>query len=81
MGKRQTRRSISIKGTTYTRWRAWCESQGQSMSGRLEEIMASDMDAGNAPKIVTPLTVPTPVKQPVQPITGAYSEIADKVFQ
>jgi len=51
------------------------------MSGRLEEIMASDMDAGNAPKIVTPLTVPTPVKQPVQPITGAYSEIADKVFQ
>lgn len=36
MGKTQTRRSISIRGETYDRLRAWCEGHHESMSEFLE---------------------------------------------
>ena len=49
MAKRQTRRSISVKGITYQRLKNFCESQGMSVSGYLEDIIASRLDEANVP--------------------------------
>jgi hypothetical protein len=49
MAKRQTRRSISVKGITYQRLKNYCEEQGLSVSGYLEEIIANNLDAQNVP--------------------------------
>ena len=55
MAKRQTRRSISVKGITYQRLKDYCESSGLSVSGYLEDIIAEKLDAAGVP-------VPTVVK-------------------
>jgi hypothetical protein len=49
MAKRQTRRSISVKGLTYQRLKNFCEEQGLSVSGYLEQIIADNLDAENVP--------------------------------
>lgn len=49
MAKRQTRRSISVKGLTYQRLKNYCEEQGLSVSGYLEEIIANRLDEANVP--------------------------------
>lgn len=40
MAARQTRRSISIKGKTYRKFKSVCDRQGTAVSARLEEILA-----------------------------------------
>ncbi|MBL4686259.1 MAG: hypothetical protein JKY37_16820 [Nannocystaceae bacterium] len=49
MAKRQTRRSISVKGITYQRLKNFCEDSGVSVSGYLEQIIADQLDAQNVP--------------------------------
>lgn len=49
MAKRQTRRSISVKGITYQRLKNFCETQGLSVSGYLEDIIANRLDEANVP--------------------------------
>jgi hypothetical protein len=49
MAKRQTRRSISVKGLTYQRLKNFCEEQSLSVSGYLEQIIADRLDAANVP--------------------------------
>ena len=49
MAKRQTRRSISVKGITYQRLKNYCEVEGLSVSGYLEDIIANKLDAANVP--------------------------------
>ncbi len=49
MAKRQTRRSISVKGITYQRLKNFCEEQNLSVSGYLENIIAERLDAANVP--------------------------------
>ena len=49
MAKRQTRRSISVKGITYQRLKDYCESSGLSVSGYLEDIIAEKLDAAGVP--------------------------------
>ncbi len=49
MAKRQTRRSISVKGITYQRLKNFCEDQNLSVSGYLEDIIAAKLDAANVP--------------------------------
>jgi hypothetical protein len=49
MAKRQTRRSISVKGITYQRLKDYCEASGNSVSGYLEEIIAEKLDAAGVP--------------------------------
>jgi hypothetical protein len=49
MAKRQTRRSISVKGITYQRLKNFCEEQSLSVSGYLEDIIAAKLDAANVP--------------------------------
>lgn len=40
MAKKQTRRSVSIRGATYETVRAYCEDQGVSMSEFMEQRIA-----------------------------------------
>ena len=49
MAKRQTRRSISVKGITYQRLKNYCEDQNLRVSGYLESIIAERLDAANVP--------------------------------
>ena len=49
MAKRQTRRSISVKGITYQRLKNFCEEGGLSVSGYLEQIIADKLDSQNVP--------------------------------
>ncbi len=60
MAKRQTRRSISVKGITYQRLKDYCEASGISVSGYLEEIIAEKLDAAGVPvpKAVKPRPAP-----------------------
>lgn len=65
MAKRQTRRSISVKGITYQRLKDFCESSGLSVSGYLEDIIAEKLDAAGVP-------VPTVVKpRPAQKLADS----------
>lgn len=51
MAKRQTRRSISLKGITYQRLKELCDSQGLSLSGYIEGIVVEHLDAENIPLV------------------------------
>jgi hypothetical protein len=72
MAKRQTRRSISVKGITYQRLKNFCEAQGLSVSGYLEDIIASRLDAANVP--VPERVEPRPQNKPMEPVTTATGE-------
>lgn len=79
MAKRQTRRSISVKGITYQRLKNFCEDQGLSVSGYLEEIIAQRLDEADVP--VPEKLEPRP--QPVaatQPREGGGDEIISQHF-
>lgn len=65
MAKRQTRRSISVKGITYQRLKNFCEEQGLSVSGYLEQIIANNLDAQNVP--VPERVEPRPQAKPDAP--------------
>jgi hypothetical protein len=64
MAKRQTRRSISVKGITYQRLKNFCEAQNLSVSGYLEDIIANRLDEANVPvpERVDPRPEPTTTK-------------------
>lgn len=49
MGKRQTRRAISVKGITYQRLADYCKAEGRSVSGFIEDIVAEKLDAAGVP--------------------------------
>ena len=73
MAKRQTRRSISVKGITYQRLKNFCETQGHSVSGYLEDIIAEHLDAENVP-------VPERVEAPPKPKPIESDEIISQHF-
>ena len=50
MAKKQTRRSISLKGLTYQRVKEYCEAQDRSISGFLEELVEKKLR--NVPPVV-----------------------------
>lgn len=68
MAKRQTRRSISIKGISYQRLKDWCDENGKSVSGHLEDIIAADMAEKGAP-VPTVLRPRPERKETVEPAT------------
>ena len=49
MGRRQTRKAISVKGLTYQRLKNWANELNQSVSGTLEQIITEKLDAENVP--------------------------------
>lgn len=65
MAKRQTRRSISVKGLTYQRLKNYCEAQGLSVSGYIEDIISQRLDAANVP--VPERVDPRPQQQRIEP--------------
>lgn len=66
MAKRQTRRSISVKGLTYQRLKNFCEAQNLSVSGFLEQIIADNLDAQNVP--IPERVEPRPQAKPGGPV-------------
>lgn len=55
MASKQTRRSISIRGTTYAALRDYCEGHDRSMSDVVEELLAGVVDTKRvAKKTVAP---------------------------
>jgi hypothetical protein len=73
MAKRQTRRSISVKGITYQRLKNFCEEQSLSVSGYLEDIIAAKLDAANVP-------VPERVDPRPKPKSNEPEEIISQHF-
>ncbi len=65
MAKRQTRRSISVKGLTYQRLQDYCNTQGKAVSGHLEEIIKAALDA---------------VGRRINSLTWVNSELIEKLF-
>ncbi len=74
MAKRQTRRSISVKGITYQRLTDYCEVRGVSVSGYLEEIIAEKLDAAGVP-------VPTRVEPRPMPMAQVSVPAEDIISQ
>jgi hypothetical protein len=83
MAKRQTRRSISVKGITYQRLKNFCEDQNLSVSGYLEEIIASRLDEANVPvpEKVDPRPALEPVMQSAAPGTKPAREPDEIISQ
>lgn len=81
MAKRQTRRSISVKGITYQRLKNFCEDQNLSVSGYLEEIIASRLDEAKVPvpEKVDPRPVAVPVSQTAAP-SGSSKREPDEII-
>lgn len=74
MAKRQTRRSISVKGITYQRLKDFCDANDKSVSGYLEEIISEKLDAAGVP-------VPTVLKpRPMRKSAAEAEEIVSQHF-
>jgi hypothetical protein len=69
MAKRQTRRSISVKGITYQRLKNFCDAQSLSISGYLEDLIAEKLDAANVP-----------VPEKVEPRAKPKAPVADEII-
>ncbi len=71
MASKQTRRSISVRGTTYSHLRDFCAANDRSMSDVVEELLSRILDGGaTAPakvqKTVAPLVARAPQKAEVR---------------
>ena len=58
----KTRRSISLKGITYQRLQDYCEAQGESVSGLVEEIANERLDELGVP-VPEEVTKPRPKRR------------------
>lgn len=67
MPRKQTRRSISVSGPTYTKLKAYCQSTQKTMSGVVEQLIKDHLRDLPEPKAeepeVTPLFSPEELKQ------------------
>lgn len=69
MAKRQTRRSISVKGVTYQRLKDFCAPNGQPISELIEKLVKDHLDAHGVP-----------VPAVVEPRRGRPRRAPDPVF-
>src|SRR5688572_30736925 len=67
MASKQTRRSISVRGTTYAQLRDFCAEHDRSMSDVVEELLSRILEGGEASrgKTVAPLVARAPKPAPV----------------
>ena len=88
MASKQTRRSISVRGTTYSLLRDFCSQHERSMSDVVEELLSRILEDGQKPaaarsKTVAPLVAraPAPVKAvaPAKPIAKEQDRAAVRV--
>lgn len=81
MAKRQTRRSISVKGVTYQRLKHYCDAHRTSVSGFLEELIAQRLNMVGAPMPVPPPPPPMMHMQAHPPAPPMPQEPEDIVSQ
>src|SRR5579859_6922614 len=62
MALKQTRRSISVRGTTYDKLRQYGETHGRSMSDIVEELLATILGP-DQPKVAAPPPVAAPRRE------------------
>lgn len=77
MAKKQTRRSVSIRGTTYERIRAYCERNDLSMSEFVEDLI-SKFFSGTRPaggRSVTVSSVEPPIHRRPVPSVRKVSKL------
>lgn len=79
MAKKQTRRSVSIKGATYEKIRTYCEKHGLSMSEFVEDLI-TQFFSGNGAVLSAPAAVSTSTT-PTRPMTEeeklSFDELQD----
>lgn len=77
MAKKQTRRSISVSRTTYDRLKAYCETNGISMSqfveGRVGDVLGRGISASSVAPVRSAPIRPA-AKRPSRPVR------ADEIF-
>ncbi len=86
MASKQTRRSISVRGTTYTLLRDFCSEADRSMSDVVEELLSRILQSGEstraAKKTVAPLLARAPrVEQTPAPRREVGREIDRAAFR
>ncbi len=64
MASKQTRRSISVRGTTYDNLRRYCEENSVSMSEVVEQQLARLLEQKEAPRVVAAAPAPQPTGRP-----------------
>jgi hypothetical protein len=82
MSKKQTRRSISVRGTTYARLRDYCAGADLSMSDFVEQRIADFFAEQAASGKVTPRVVAAPAPKPpvvVKPVAAIVERPAARV--
>ena len=72
MAKKQTRRSVSIRGITYDKVRTYCERHNLSMSEFVEDLISQFFD--NSGKIVKK---PEPMEKEKSPVAAESEEKLD----
>ena len=68
---RRNRRSFSVAGITYQRLKDYCDKEGLSVSGLLEDIITDEMDAARVP-------VPKQLR-PIGPVTKKSLDLEEAV--
>jgi hypothetical protein len=71
MAKKQTRRSISVSKTTYERLRAYCETNGISMSQFVEMRVGDYLGRSTSAFTAAVAPAPTPAPAPQVPQVAA----------
>lgn len=82
MASKQTRRSISVRGTTYSLLRDFCSQHERSMSDVVEELLSRILEDGEKPaagraKTVAPLVARAPA--PIKPVAREQERAAVRV--
>ena len=67
MAKKQTRRSISIRGETYTRLKSFCLAEGKSMSSVVEDLVVEFLSSAVTKWEGSPPTPPVEIKKDPTP--------------
>jgi hypothetical protein len=84
MASKQTRRSISVRGTTYTQLRSFCEEHDRSMSDVVEELLSRILESGEGKpraKTVAALVARAPRPEPVkaaEPVKARVEPVEDR---
>jgi hypothetical protein len=64
--KKQNRKSISLKGLTEQRLKDYCQAEGRSVSGYVEEIATEKLDALGVPVVTEADLPPEPEPEPYE---------------
>jgi hypothetical protein len=75
VASKQTRRSISVRGTTYDNLRRYCEARSVSMSEIVEQQLAILLEQEGEAPVVKPVAASAPVAPSGRPAPVAYEKV------